>query len=398
MPYGYLITTTVVACGTALAVAPLHRPGLLSNISFRVGLLLDELTLFAFVWLVVWTAQPLLEGDIDTPVGWAGLVMAIVATAGLVVITRRALSTRAICDRALEESLGSGWRHAIDSTTRPQHRRRLPWLRIVFVPFFRRRHDVERIANIRYGDAGRRNLLDVYRHRSHPSSAPVLIHFHGGHFNKGRKNTQSLPLLYRFASQGWVCISANYRLSPRAEFPDHLIDAKKVIAWVRARGHEFGADPTVLFVAGSSAGAHLASMSALTPNDPRFQPGFEHADTNVTAAIGLNGYFGPLDVPDPPSSPADYVGAHAPPFLIVHGDHDTVVPVENARLFVDRLRAASTNPVVYVELPGAQHAFDLFHSIRFDSVVDAIDAFAAWVRSRANVSSVGAPRAPRPPE
>jgi acetyl esterase/lipase len=68
-----------------------------------------------------------------------------------------------------------------------------------------------------------------------------------------------------------------------------------VIAWVREHGHEYGADPAVVFVAGSSAGGHLAAMAALTPNDPAFQPGFEHADTSVTAATPLYGYYGPLD-------------------------------------------------------------------------------------------------------
>ena len=84
----------------------------------------------------------------------------------------------------------------------------------------------------------------------------------------GRKNSQSLPLIYQLASQGWVCISANYRLSPAARFPDHLIDAKKVIAWVREHGFEYGADPTTIFLAGNSAGGHMAAMAALTPNDP----------------------------------------------------------------------------------------------------------------------------------
>jgi dipeptidyl aminopeptidase/acylaminoacyl peptidase len=82
------------------------------------------------------------------------------------------------------------------------------------------------------------------------------------------------------------------------------------------------------------------------------------------------------------SSPLAYVRPDARPFFLAHGDHDTVVPVDNARRFADKLRSVSTNPVVYAELPGAQHAFDLFHSLRFEMVVDAIEAFAAWVRSR----------------
>jgi acetyl esterase/lipase len=65
----------------------------------------------------------------------------------------------------------------------------------------------------------------------------------------------------------------------------------------------------------------------------------------------------------------------------VHGDQDTLVIVDDARGFVEQLRATSANPVVYAELPGAQHGFDLFRSRRFDTVVDAIEAFAAWVMS-----------------
>jgi acetyl esterase/lipase len=246
-----------------------------------------------------------------------------------------------------------------------------------------RRHDIERVANIAYGDAGRRNRLDVYRHRSRPPGGPTLVYFHGGSFRSGGKRREARPLLYRLASEGWVCVSANYRLRPAARFPDHYVDAKKVLAWVREHGREHGADPVVLFVAGSSAGGHLAALAALTPNDPVFQPGFEGADTSVTAAICLYGYYGGLGGGRRvPSSPGAYVRADAPPFFLAHGDRDTVVLVEDARTFVERLRRGSTNPVVYAELPGAQHGFDLFHSMRFETVVDGIEAFTAWVRSQ----------------
>jgi acetyl esterase/lipase len=155
-----------------------------------------------------------------------------------------------------------------------------------------------------------------------------------------------------------------------------------VIAWVRAHGQEYGADPMLLFVAGGSAGAHMALLAALTPNDPTFQPGFEDADTSVTAAIGLNGWYGGYYGQDDASSPLTHVRPDAPPFFIAHGDRDTMVPVEAARHFADTLRSVSTSPVVYAELPGAQHPFDLFDSLRFELVVDASEAFTAWVRSR----------------
>ena len=86
-----------------------------------------------------------------------------------------------------------------------------------------------------------------------------------------------------------MCVSANYRLFPAAKFPDPLIDVKRVIAWVREHGRAYGADPTAVFLAGSSAGGHLASMAALTPNQPGFQPGFADTDTSVAGAVSLYG-------------------------------------------------------------------------------------------------------------
>ena len=68
--------------------------------------------------------------------------------------------------------------------------------------------------------------------------------------------------------------------------------------------------------------------------------------------------------------------------LVVHGDLDVLAPVEEARLFAERLREVSDAPVVYVELAGAQHAFEMFHSIRALQTVAALDAFLAWLLSR----------------
>ena len=178
--------------------------------------------------------------------------------------------------------------------------------------------------------------------------------------------------------------SAPTTTSPRPAdaFPHNLIDVKKLIAWVHAHGHLYGADPDTIFLVGASAGAHLTATAALTANDPTFQPGFEDVDTSITAGIGLYGYYGPLtDDEDLPTTPLAY-GGDAPPFFVVHGDHDTYTPPDGARALVEHLRTVSSNPILYAELPGAQHSFDLFHSVRFETVIDAIEAFAAWVRSQ----------------
>jgi acetyl esterase/lipase len=384
VPFGYLVSVLLMAACTLFALAPPRpRQSSPSNLSFWIGYLLNELPFVAIWWLLAATLLAFGEGDIGSPGGWAAVGLAALTMVGLLVIVWRGLRAGRVVDRAIREGLGAGWPTAIEAgmTTRPRHHR--PWARVVFMPFLVRRRDVERVANIRYGDAGRSNLLDVYRHRSRPSGGPVLVYLHGGGFRSGRKSREARPLIYRLASQGWVCISANYRLSPAARFPDHHVDAKKVIAWVREHGQEYGADPATVFVAGSSAGGHLAAMAALTPNDPVFQPGFERADTSVVAAICLYGYYGSLDADERfPSSPLAYVRADAPPFFVAHGDKDTLVLVEDARRFVQRLRRISSNPVVYAELPGGQHTFDLFGSLRFEAVVDGIEAFAVWVRSR----------------
>lgn len=283
----------------------------------------------------------------------------------------------------MAQGLGAGWRTAITTDLAQRLRRHRPWARILFLPIVKRRLDVRRVANLSYGEAGRRNLLDLYHHRSRPQGAPVMIHLHGGSYTGGHKNSQSLPLLHHLAGQGWVTISANYRLRPHARHPDHLIDLKRIIAWVREHAHHYGADPSTLFVAGSSAGGHMAAQAALTPNDPAFQPGFEHADTSVTGAIYLNGWYGGYFEQGAEPSPLTYITKDAPPFFIAHGDLDPQVPVTDARHFADQLRQTSANPVVYAELRGGNHAFDLYHSIRFDAVVDAIEGFTAWVRSQA---------------
>jgi len=142
----------------------------------------------------------------------------------------------------------------------------------------------------------------------------VFVHFHSGGTVIGNKNRESLPLLCHLASQGWVCISANYRLREAAQFTDLLIDVKKVIAWVRQHGTEYGANPETLILAGTSSGGQLAAPAGFTQNDRRFQPGFEREDTSVSGVVYLGGFYG-FPGAAWPALEAD--AANAPPFLTV---------------------------------------------------------------------------------
>jgi acetyl esterase/lipase len=88
-----------------------------------------------------------------------------------------------------------------------------------------------------------------------------------------------------------VCVSINYRLSPRAAWPDHIVDVKRALAWIKEHIADYGGDPNFVAITGGSAGGHLCSLAALSPNEPSFQPGFEEADTSVACAVPFYGVY-----------------------------------------------------------------------------------------------------------
>src|SRR5699024_9791242 len=120
---------------------------------------------------------------------------------------------------------------------------------------------------------------------------PVLLHVHGGMWMGSDKRYEALPLLYRMARRGWVCVSINYRLCPKDPFPAQIIDVKRAIAWTREHIAGYGGDPSFIAVTGGSAGGHLAALAALTPGAREFQPGFETAETTVQAAVPQYGIY-----------------------------------------------------------------------------------------------------------
>ena len=380
MPTGYLTAVVIVALYTVLVLRAPRRPVGLARATFLMTHWVNEYPFIALVALTASTAIVLAQGDLTSAGGWASLGVAVVTALGLLYVIRRAWSAGPVVADALAQQLEGTWRAGDRGPTGPPRLSPGRVLRDVVVPFPVRPRAVRRISNVAYGDAGKRNLMDLYRRRDAPADpGPVLIHFHGGHFQVGRKSREARPLLYRLANEGWLCISANYRLRAAGRFPNSLLDAKAVIAWARTHAAEHGADPSLIVVAGGSAGGHLAAMAALTPNHPAFQPDGD-VDTTVAAAICLYGYYGRRTSGEPPSSPQDYVTREAPPFLIAAGNNDNQIDVSHADQFVERLRGISAAPVVYFRLPGAQHAFDLFRSLRFDQVVDGIVAFLERTR------------------
>ena len=352
----------------------------------------NELPFIILYWLIADTALAVAQRDIASPLGWTGLSIALLTVIGVAIVVARAIGARATLAGALAAGLGANWEAALDEPLVRQLRPHLSLGRALLAPLRFPSRVVQRTRDIPYGPAGKHNLLDVYRHKAQTAKGPTLVYFHPGGFFSGGKSREARPLFDQLVRHGWVCVSANYRLGRAGTFPNCVVDAKRVISRLRRNSDEYGIDPDRLVVAGGSAGAYLAAMCALSANDAAFQPGFEQADTSVTAAVALYGYYGAAPAYDGrrPSAPADYVRAEIPPFLVIHGTHDPMVSVQGARLFVEELRTMSTSPTVYAELYGAQHNFDRFSSIRYAAVIDGIEAFTAWVLSaRCSASDFG---------
>ncbi len=193
-----------------------------------------------------------------------------------------------LVDEALERATGG----AVDRLARDPRPVWNRWWRLVIAVPFRLR-GIRRARNIDYwGDGNYRHKLDILTRRGVvPEGAPVLVYIHGGAWVIGDKRQQGIPMMHELVQRGWVCVSINYRLSPRATWPAHIVDCKRAVAWVRQHIAEYGGDPGFIAVSGGSAGGHLSALLALTPNEPGWQPGFEDLDTSVDACVPFYGVY-----------------------------------------------------------------------------------------------------------
>jgi len=377
VPWLFCGGSVVGAWFTYNAFRPIRTAARRSVVSFFAGWLTTELALHHLAWQALLTAAFVWAGALGAWPGVLGLAVTLGSWAGLA--------------RCYQVARRADWRQ-------------------ILVPLPIWHPEVERVRDVTYARPGGAALeLDLYRPRAVSAGCPTLLQIHGGAWILGSKNEQGIPLMRHLASRGWVCVSANYRLSPRATFPDHLIDCKRAVGWIRQHGADYGANTDFLVVTGGSAGGHLAALVALTANDPEYQPGFESADTSVSGCVA---FYGVYDFTNrsgvwpheglarllerrvmkvslatsreayEKASPIARVTAGAPPFFVIHGTHDTMVPVAEARAFAHALRGATGGPLVYAEIPGAQHAFEIFPSARSLFVIHGVERFLAFLYSR----------------
>ncbi|TFH22656.1 MAG: alpha/beta hydrolase [Myxococcales bacterium] len=418
----YLAVSIVGLGFTCAALVPARRIGWFAIPYFFGAWLAGELAIHHIVWQAAATVGFAMAGAFEAPAGIAGLAITVVSWLGFGVVVQRARAAGDVTEIALRESLGRDYGPSVSTQDAPAEQS-IP-VEQLMLPFRMRHPDVEVTRGIAYGEAGKRNLLDVYHPRFSDGPCPTLLQIHGGGWMIGNKEEQGGPLMRYLAARGWCCVAINYRLSPSATWPEHLIDCKRALAWIRENGAAHGADPDLVVVTGGSAGGHLSSMVALTANRPEYQPGFEDVDTSVAACVPFYGVYDFLSRhgADPDNrmadvleryvlkcspqaeaerwrlaSPIDQIGPEAPPFYVIHGTHDTLAFVEDARAFVRALRGVSQAPVAYAELPGGQHAFDVFHSIRTEHTVRSVWKFLEHVRARRVARGPVAPTGPIAP-
>jgi acetyl esterase/lipase len=209
-------------------------------------------------------------------------------------------------------------------------------------------------------------------------AAPMLLFVHGGGWSTGDKSDLAW-LGQQLARQGVLVALPNYRLSPAVQHPTHAQDVARAVAWFYRNGASYGGDPRHLYLAGHSAGAHLASLVAL---DPTY---LAAAGLNAGALRGVAGISGAgydLDAqyastPMAPvfysvfgsdtsrwanAAPLHYVQPYAPPFLLVHGLDDTQAPATSTETFATALQAQGV-PMELDLMPGKEHGTALIASV-----------------------------------
>lgn len=375
---------------------------------FAISLLGTELG-----W-IFWVLQLLLLAllaDYDTLIG--------VGTMALLVLTWPALlwrhwqgwsQTASAVEESLRQGLGARYLDQIPENVQTCFRpavRFTDWVN----PFGFRRSGVEKIADISYQPGGERQRLDIYRPKDIPEQGcPVLLQIHGGGWMYGHKAQQALPLIYHMAANGWVVVAPNYRLSPSIAFPTQLHDCKAALCWIRENGKNYGMNPDFVAVTGGSAGGHLAALLGLTENLPELQAHNPTVDTSVQACVPFYGEYdlqtahtyqletdklvrmytdkimhvSQEDNPDlwHLASPITQVHDKAPPFMVVHGSMDSFIPVTRGREFAQALNRVSSSAVVYLEVPGAEHGFDIVRSVRSETVIDGVHRFLEWAKAK----------------
>jgi acetyl esterase/lipase len=235
--------------------------------------------------------------------------------------------------------------------------------------------------DVTYGTAdGVALKMDVYYPEAAEGAVPAVIYVHGGAWIGGDKRegagATEIPELI---SRGYLVAAVNYRLAPEYKFPAQIEDVKCAVRFLRANAATYGIDPGHIGAWGRSAGGHLVALLGVTDVNAGFEGsgGYANQSSRVQAVVDM---FGPTDLTaifqgaDPQllqavfgttnrnsdtvkrASPVTWVSSDDPPFLILHGEKDTLVPPSQSKILYERLIAAGV-PATLVIVENAGHGF-----------------------------------------
>lgn len=214
---------------------------------------------------------------------------------------------------------------------------------------------------------------------------PVLLFVHGGAWKHGDKQFSTKMLREYVDSKGIAAVSINYRLSGDAKWPAQLHDCKATVRWIRANADRYGFDSDRIVAWGTSAGAHLVSMLAVTPNDSKIDGNVGPNDSQSTHILAAIDFFGPVNLATmkepktPPgkqspidqllggdrvqlatlaksASPIHHVSRGDSAFLIMHGTADPLVPQSESESLHQALKKAGVDSTLMI-VPDAKHGF-----------------------------------------
>ncbi|HUU26791.1 MAG TPA: alpha/beta hydrolase [archaeon] len=239
--------------------------------------------------------------------------------------------------------------------------------------------------DIVFGNADGYELkLDIAYATDSDSAAPAIVHIHGGAWRTGRK---SADRALGFARAGFVGVSINYRLSGVAQFPAGVYDCKRAIRWVRANAARYGIDPERIGIVGESAGGHLVALLG-TSGGCRYLEGYG-GDLEYSSSVqSVVDHYGPVDflrmedkpgrmrhlTEDSPESlwlgqkvtevpelvrmanPITYIDAGDPPMLLIHGENDGIVIIEQSEYLYEALRKAGVE-CEFIRVANADHGY-----------------------------------------
>ncbi|PHS13766.1 MAG: lipase [Blastopirellula sp.] len=257
--------------------------------------------------------------------------------------------------------------------------------------------DFQRFDNIEYAEIdGHRLLLDLYVPKD-VKNPPLVVWVHGGAWRAGSKAKMSLMNLVK---DGFAVASVDYRLSPVARFPAQVHDCKAAIRFLRAKASKYGINAELIGIAGSSAGGHLVALIGMTNGHQALEGNIGDHDDESSSVQAVVDYYGPTnfltilhqstphglsvrvpalklllgDVPDKLpdlarlASPVFHVDDNDPPLLLIHGDQDPQVPINQSHEVHAKYKENNL-PVQFEVVHGGAHGGESFFDTRRNTLV-----------------------------